>query len=169
MTSPTQIPPFIAQPRRESDLPSPSRMPLASKPPSELPGTGGKPNPVSVAREGVAAIEQLIAERDELSRTCGTLQRHYDVNRSTIASLETQVSLLENKLSFYQNLSTSLTTKLNTVGIVCAEAIRESRDAAMAGKPLTAKRDGYEESEEDKARLENLVKRLAPDPKPEEV
>lgn len=129
---------------------------------------------VARARGGVEAIEALIKERDEARERANNLGRHYDVNRAKIESLERQNSMLDAKLTYYQNLSTSLLTRLTTIAMTIDDAVREAKEAAARGDSLHTARPGQivrmdpstlkPLADDDQARLSDLAKRLAPQP-----
>lgn len=135
------------------------------------------------ARSGAEAVDALIKERDHHKASAQNLSRHYDANRATIENLERQNSLLDAKLTYYQNLSTSLLTRLSTISMTVEDAMRESREAAAKGESLHTSRPGVpgdrfhnprpgdrgpvsEGPSTEQLRLESLAKRLAPDQEP---
>lgn len=126
---------------------------------------------VGRARSGANAIEELIAERDKAVMAANVLQRHYDANKASIDCLEYHVSELEGKLAYYINLSTSLVTKLNTVGLVVDDAIREARESAMSGRQMAEVRPAPQPpmKSPDQEQLEGIIKNFSPDPNPEPV
>ncbi len=127
------------------------------------------------ARSGVEAVDALIKERDHHAGRAANLARHYDAHRAQIEALERQNSLLDAKLTYYQNLSTSLVTRLSSISMTVDDAMRESKDAAARGESLHTSRPGVPSPARSAERtplaqpgdqkvLEDLARRLAPEP-----
>lgn len=159
--------------------------PLPSFLSKELKTMSEQPSPTNVdiaarARTGAEAVDALIKERDHHADRASNLARHYDTHRAQIEQLERQNSLLDAKLTYYQNLSTSLLTRLSTISMSVEDAMRESREAAARGDSLHTSRPGQPSARipngqvipvlpgtnlqaVDQKRLEDLAKRLAPE------
>lgn len=113
---------------------------------------------------GIEAAHQVMKERDEARTQWSYWSKQAEVQRIKNEALESENARLSARLDYYQNLSTSMITKLSTINMVVNDAMRESREAALGGRASSPSPSVESTDAGPNVDIASLAARLAPEP-----
>ena len=117
------------------------------------------------AAEGWEAIKSLVDERNQLRNAYARLEADYAELNRTYDQTEQKLNYETSRANHYERFSTEIVTQFNTLRMIVDDIQARCTDVAYqraAPSPVLKANPETDMSAEDKARLEDLAKALAP-------
>lgn len=116
------------------------------------------------AKAGIESLAMLVEQRDSAQRELMGWKDEAVSNRARLAEVERACAQYKHERDHYQRQATTLEANLANIRTLIDKSVTDARDAAYTGRAAPAQPQEPAMSADDQARLEDLAKRLAPQP-----